>query len=310
MSEILPCLMPPAWAGKEDAVCRPLCAGSSSPHMPWVAFGCGSGDSFEPVLRSRLPPPAGTELRLQRAALRRLRRRPGGWQRWDVMLGRFQRLAMLTLEGDDFAAERILDPILMWEAHRRLRTPMLLAATPRRRALLVTDARSDDLRTAAFLALAAQQCHEAGPEALSPAAFSTCVGYVSAIVDVAADMPAMAGASAGRMVARAWDGGDEPYVASLVVKDARTGREALVITAVHDDIGRLTQAIAEAMSSVVPEHLRRPSFSGDVEVVVSADGPSSDLELSQLRLRLGQVASSLCQGTGRAVRLSVRADRA
>jgi hypothetical protein len=282
---ILPCLKEPAWGRQGDAFFRPLWAGAQSPYMPLVAFGYDHPHTFEFLNRDRLGEMGKTEMQLEREAVHNLRRRSAHWEPLDVKLGWFKKLRMLMCADDFLAAERILDPLFMTEAQRRLGARGLLAGVPRRGLLVVMNGEAGAEEIARFAAMVVQQFQAGDSAPISPMAFAVKDGRILALVEAAAkallppekmSAPGAIGEDDGGTDED--DGEDEeegaegddlaaPYLTALVVANA-DGQEELVITAGGDDPDRRQQGIVSMLAQSMSKHAGRPTFSGKIKLVV------------------------------------------
>jgi hypothetical protein len=186
MSErlLVPCLQPPAWSESERALARPLWP-EPSPYVPWVALGYDEPGAFR--FLERAAPPAGRALdALEAEAVANLQKQPARWRELELDLGGFKRLRMLVAEGGVLDAERILDPVFLLDAQRRLDAAGLLVGIPRRGFLVATALDNNVERVHTFGAVAATQFQEAESDPISPALFTTRGGRIAGLVDIVA----------------------------------------------------------------------------------------------------------------------------
>lgn len=301
MSELLPCLKDADWPGSDATVARLLWNGEQSDYMPWVALGYDHPHTFEFLPRATLAEMGKSEQEVERDALRALRERPAAWEPWDVKLGFFKKLKMLACGNDYLAAERILDPVFMREAQQRLKAKMLLAGVPRRGALMVTDAKQDKQKLKHFLAIICQQFAEGGSPPISPAAFAVDDGRIIGVFDALAR--AIVPVLESQEEAGAEDEG--PYITRMVLTNKETGQETPLVCGHDSDFDRLANHLVTAVGDAVVEHLKRPVFSGRVDVEISCPVPDLDQRAAKLQAFIQGMASEMASAAGRTVEVSL-----
>jgi hypothetical protein len=305
MATILPCLKDPAWGGKDGTVNRRLWDKEPLEFVPWVGFGYDHEHSFEFLPCASLAELKKTQVEVEREAMRNLRARRASWEPWNVKLGWFKKLRMLACGNDFLAAERILDPIFLREAQRRLGARGLVVGVPRRGSLMATDALQGADRIAAFLAIVWQQYREGGSPPVSPLGFAVTDGRIVAVVDTVARAMAQATPDA-----EADDGdGDEPYVSRICATDRATGLETPTVIVVHADFDRLAQAAIDAFASTLSDYQSREKWSGEIRFNIPADTPGLSENLPRLRAHLAGLASEVSAASGRPLRVTIEADQ-
>ncbi len=147
-------LVPPDWPRRDEMFCEPVV---DDPKSPLVVVGVDTADGFAPFRRSA----AAGLADLQEQALEALSGR-------DAMVEDLQvaGLTFLVVQGNQYAAEKLLDQQFLRTLHDRLGAEVLMCAVPARGLLMVASSgRAEQLDL--FAAAARQRFAAAGDSALS-----------------------------------------------------------------------------------------------------------------------------------------------
>lgn len=182
---VFPLLMPSTWEAAPTQLCRPLVSGVSVPGMPVVALVhlVPMPDSPTPnrvFLRSERAASIGKTVGdFERAALRNIAACPRSWTWGDVGSGRVG-----LLQGTYLAAEHILDPAFLLEAHREVDDDQLLVGIPARGSIYVTGMKmavADGVHLQAFGTLIEEQFRTG--IAIAPCVFMVKQGRVHGVLE-------------------------------------------------------------------------------------------------------------------------------
>jgi len=168
-------LKPPAWAGQDKTVCRPVLEGEkTAAEVPLLAYGEDMPNSFAIFVKD------GTrELEidmLHAQAVETLKEVEVEVQEIDESEGK-----LFVVSGSYFAAEKLLDGDFMRGMHDRLQSPLLVAGVPRKGLLFIGDVRSPQLMNGLMAILAAEHGKNAS-EPISPTPLIVSEGKICGVV--------------------------------------------------------------------------------------------------------------------------------
>jgi len=204
---------------------------------------------------------------LLKPALEELAARQARWEGLAVYLPDGNTLDVLVCSEDAFAAERVLLPAFLNQAHQELAASMLAVVVPRRGVLMAIDARRPLPDLIHFAAIAADECAR-GPAAISPLVFAVeegvLAGFLSGTDQVVAAPKPRPGAVEG-----AW----------IPIENVADGSiERIVIPiepAVHQQIVELGLA---AFSDALMGSSELQNFSGLFQIVVVPRSVKDDVD--------------------------------
>jgi hypothetical protein len=184
---VFPLLMPETWQRAPTQVCRPVIGGVTLPGIPVVALAYlipqpGSQAPQRGFIRKDRVDQLGKTVRdFESEALHNVAMRPASWSQ--------TKLGGLPVAGstDDYlAAERILDPAFLQEAHRRVADTILLVGIPRRGELYATSlsrAMADPEKALAFSMVIDKMFHEAGEIGITRWSFLVTEGRITSVAE-------------------------------------------------------------------------------------------------------------------------------
>jgi hypothetical protein len=127
MAEVYPLLKPHDWPHRDLVAHRLLT--DKVPGVPIVAFGYNEDNNYRFVPREKCPDVEA----MYAEALANLAKLQYPWELSDT-----QGLRYAASSGNDFSAEKVLDPAAMRKCHDLLEAEKILVATPRRTCLFAT----------------------------------------------------------------------------------------------------------------------------------------------------------------------------
>lgn len=186
---VYPLLMAESWKRSPTQACRPLIRGLSIPGVPIVAL-----THLAPLPGSEMP----NRLFIREERIASIGKTIHDFETeavWNVATRRaswrlFSRdsLNLACCEDDYLAAERILDPQFLLQAHQLLKDEMLFVSVPRRQTLLAIShsaAMTNRDLLAAFNALVNESFRNGAEVGISPLLFLSTKGYVNTVMEVA-----------------------------------------------------------------------------------------------------------------------------
>ena len=178
--QILPALKDIKWEFADQALCRILVSELESPNMPWVAFGYDHPHTFEFLNRNGMGDALAIDdlILLENEALENLRQRDMHWQEVGYERVNGETLRFLVCDDDFLAAERIIDPDFMQEAHFLLQTSDLLVGIPRRGVLITMDGSEGERAQDAFLNFVSLEYQKAESSPITPVVFRMINGII------------------------------------------------------------------------------------------------------------------------------------
>jgi uncharacterized protein YtpQ (UPF0354 family) len=297
--QVLPCLKPFKWVGRDKTVCRLLWERQTSEHMPWLAVGRDHPQTFEFINTDRLSTMNATEKTLEAQALVNLAARPLTWNEMDVDVAGGKRLRMLGGGGDYFAAEHIADPDAMADVQRRLKAKELLVGIPRRGIIFATSADQDQQVATVFAGLVAMQYLQEETPAISPMLFVVKDGVIVGILESIADEALAKLVDRQTQEQPEEDDPSAPYITAVVARNNR-GTEDVHLCAGGPDGMRLANGIEAAFKNVLKQHMQRDAFSGHIQIVVLENTPPAERKHVQAVLEyLRGIYSEIAKGDAR-----------
>ncbi|MBN9120625.1 MAG: hypothetical protein J0I06_15980 [Planctomycetes bacterium] len=160
--DVYPLLKPHDWPHRELVAHRPIT--DQVPGVPIVAFGYNADRTYRFVPRDECPD-AGA---MYAEALANLAKLDYPWELGDV-----QGLRFATSSGNDFSAEKVLDPVAMRACHDLLEADRIFVTAPRRTCLMATRDGLPDEEMDLFVRLTLRTYNDAsyGHAPISPALF-------------------------------------------------------------------------------------------------------------------------------------------
>jgi len=181
---IYPFLKAADWPQGEMAVRRRLnVSNKEDPELPWIALGWDLPNNIVYVTRQDLADMGMSEEEVWEAALENLRKRKASWERVETDLsGTGVKVPMLGFQGDDLAAERVLDADFMREAQKLLNAESILVGIPRRGVLMVIDGKPPGLALVNFSGNVATLYQGGESAPITPLAFTMKDGEFTGLV--------------------------------------------------------------------------------------------------------------------------------
>jgi hypothetical protein len=157
-------------------------------YIPWVAYAFEKEGAIKFITHSELP--GGPNAMVNEGALRNLRQRNIQWRADELLTPENQRIPLLIADGDELAAECLLDPDFLHQAHHHMDSVRILVGTPCRGFMYATD--SQERNEAPFSAFISEQYHLAQSDQISPLVHvvhhGELVEYIDDFVSVGANL--------------------------------------------------------------------------------------------------------------------------
>jgi hypothetical protein len=172
MSDVYPILKPHDWPHKKLVAHRLIT--QKVPGVPLVAFGYNEDGQYRFVPKDERPDVEA----MYADALANLAELDYPWELGDV-----QGLRFAASSGNDFSAEKVLDPAAMRRAHDLLEADRIFVSAPRRTCLMATRAGLPDEQMDLFIRLVIHTYNDAsyGHAPISPALFILEDGVIKSV---------------------------------------------------------------------------------------------------------------------------------
>lgn len=301
---VLPALKPHDWPSYKDVVCRPLVSGDTSHDLPWVAYGYDRPNTFEFLARRNFPQEITPEQLslIEHAALRNLRARSTSWKYEEFDIGG-KPLKVLVCSDDFLAAEHILDPSFMQQAHAQLNAEVLAVGIPLRGLMIATDAKQSNDMISRFAGAISAQYHRAESAPITPTVLVVIRGNVVGVVKGMEE--------AGKRIAEA-DNQEPPdvYISTMTSENKETGITTLHILAGSEHFDKMASSIIRAFVWGTQELMQRgEEFNIEVVIIpdVTPDSPLLRENLAALEERLHGIAAEagIRTATGKPLEIDV-----